>query len=117
MNNQFCFAAEKAVRQLDFIARSYHLDNWLKDGVRQNLVDDLATLLENNVLESVRLELRDEQSTVRFEFRIDFSADSPLKDLRIRQPASRCPCCPRDWSPTSGCSSTLAGNRSVLRIC
>jgi hypothetical protein len=82
MNQIARIAAEKAVRQLDFTARSYHLNNWFQGDSHRNLVDDLATLLENNVLENIRLELRDEKSTVRFEFRIDFGADGQLKDLR-----------------------------------
>jgi hypothetical protein len=82
MNNTARIAVEKAMRQFDFVAQSYHLNNWYKDKSRQDLVDDLVLMLEHDDLEHFRLELLDAQSTVRFEFRIDFGADGQVKNLR-----------------------------------
>ena len=81
MNNPARIAVEKAMEQLDFIAQSFNL-NLFQPTSRGDMVDDLVVMLEHGDLEHVILQLLDAQSTIRFEFRIEFAADGHRKDLR-----------------------------------
>ena len=81
MNNPARIAVEKAMEQLDFIAQSFNLNPYQPTS-RGNMVDDLVVMLEHGDLEHVILQLLDAQSTIRFEFRIEFAADGHRKDLR-----------------------------------
>ena len=81
MNNPARIAVEEAMKQLDFIARSFNLDLY-PIANRQDLVDDLVVMLEHADLEYVMIQLLDARSTIRFEFRIEFAADGRRGDLR-----------------------------------
>jgi hypothetical protein len=81
MNKPARIAVEKAIEQLGFIAQSFNLD-LCQHISRGDLIDDLTVMLEHADLEHVTLQLLDAQSTIRFEFRIEFAADSQPKDLR-----------------------------------
>ena len=80
MDNLARIAVEKALEQLDFIAQSFNLS--LHQTAQRDLVDDLVVMLEHGDLEHVILQLLDAQSTIRFEFRIEFAAEGQRKDLR-----------------------------------
>lgn len=81
MNNLARIAVEKAMEQLDFIARSFNL-SLHQTASRGDLVNDLVVMLEHDDLEHVILQFLDAQSTIRFEFRIEFAAEGHRKDLR-----------------------------------
>jgi hypothetical protein len=81
MNSPARLAVEKAMEQLDFIARSFNLELY-PIAKRQDLVDDLVVMREHDDLEYVILQLLDGRSTIRFEFRIEFAADGSRGNLR-----------------------------------
>jgi hypothetical protein len=64
-------SAAKAVSQIAFICKSYGMS--AVDGSIDDLKADLATMLANADLESVRLELLGSNNKVLFEFKVTFS--------------------------------------------
>jgi hypothetical protein len=81
MNNPARIAVEEAMKQLDFIARSFNLDLY-RTNPREDLIADLVVMLQHDDLDHVILQLLDAQSTIRFESRIAFAADGRRSDLR-----------------------------------
>lgn len=67
-------SASKAVAQMAFICQSYGMT--VINGSIDDLKADLATMLANDDLRSVRLELLDGNSKVLFEFRVTFRGDA-----------------------------------------
>lgn len=65
-------SVKKVTSQFGTIARSYNLPLWSEDGKR-NYEHDFAVMLTHGDLDSIRLELLAHDSSVLFEFKIQFS--------------------------------------------
>jgi hypothetical protein len=81
MNSPARLAVEKAMEQLEFIARSFNLDLY-RTNPCEDLVADLVVMLAHGDLEHVILQLLDAQSTIRLEVRVEFADDGVRRDLR-----------------------------------
>ncbi len=81
MDNPARIAVEKAMEQFEFIARSFNLDLY-RTNPREDLIADLVVMLQHADLDHAILQLLDAQSTIRFESRIELTADGRRSDLR-----------------------------------